>query len=364
MQTNNDLLFIEQTLAGITGLDADAMNAVRARQNILTKPAGSLGRLEELSIRLAGIQGKTSPQATRKTVIIMAGDHGVATEGVSAYPAEVTPQMVLNFLRGGAAINVFARQVGAQVVVVDMGVAADLPDHPQLLKRKIGYGTANLARGAAMTREQALAAVRAGIEIAGQYTGGLDLLATGDMGIGNTTPSSAIVAAFTGLDVSDVTGRGTGLDDGGLQRKIEIIRRALEVNQPDSQDPLDVLAKVGGYEIAGLVGLIFGAAAARVPVVIDGFISSAAALVATEWLPDVRNYLIAAHSSVEIGHRVMLERMELSPLLNLNLRLGEGTGAALAMSMLEASVRALNEMATFSEAGVSDRQETETSPLR
>lgn len=347
---------IAATLAAIKPLDETAMQAARQRQNELTKPPGSLGRLEELSVKLAGIQSRVRPTVERKTIVVMAADHGVAQEGVSAYPAEVTPQMVLNFLQGGAAINVFARQVGAQVLVVDLGVAADLPPHPALLNCKVGYGTANLAQGPAMTTEQALAAICQGIEVAGELGGKVDLLATGDMGIGNTTAASAIVAAFTGLDVELVTGRGTGLDEAGWKNKVKIIRQSLEINQPDPANPLDVLTKVGGFEIAGLVGLIFGAATARVPVVIDGFISSAAALVATEWWPEVSNYLIAAHNSVEIGHRAMLERMELSPLLNLNLRLGEGTGAALAMGIVEAAARALNEMATFGEAGVSDSQ--------
>lgn len=358
--TFTGLELVEETLRRVAPLDEEAMGVARARHLELTKPPGSLGRLEELSIRLAGIQGRAQPSVGRKAIVIMAADHGVTVEGVSAYPAEVTPQMVLNFLNGGAAINVFARQVGAQVIVADLGVASDLPLHPALFNRKIGYGTRNLAVGPAMSREEALAAVVAGIEIAVSLSNDphpVELLGTGDMGIGNTTPSSAIVAAFTGLPVAAVTGRGTGVDNEGLQRKIAVIERALRVNQPDPSDPLDVLAKVGGFEIAGLVGLIFGAAAARVAIVIDGFISSAAALVATEWHPPVRDYLIAAHSSVEVGHRVMLERMELSPLLNLNLRLGEGTGAALAMSVVEAASRALNEMATFGEAGVRDNKE-------
>jgi nicotinate-nucleotide--dimethylbenzimidazole phosphoribosyltransferase len=242
-----------------------------------------------------------------------------------------------------------------------MGVASDLPVHEGLLNHKIGYGTRNMAQGPAMTTAETLQAVLAGIEIARQeIEKGLDIVGTGDMGIGNTTPSSAIVSVFSGRSVADVTGRGTGLDDAGLRHKIEVIERALEVNQPDPSNPLEVLSKVGGFEIAGLVGLIFGAAAGKIPVVIDGFISTAAALVASEWCPAVRDYLIAAHSSVEIGHRVMLERLELVPLLNLNLRLGEGTGAALAMSIIEAASRVMSEMATFSEAGVSEASSAET----
>jgi nicotinate-nucleotide--dimethylbenzimidazole phosphoribosyltransferase len=348
-----------ETIAEIKPLDAESIAQARARQTVLTKPAGSLGRLEEISIKLAGITANPRPKLDRKAVIVMAGDHGVAAEGVSAYPSEVTPQMVLNFLRGGAAINVIARQVGAKVIVVDMGVAVDLPPHPELLVRKIGYGTANIAYGAAMSEEQAFSAIASGIEtIAAQAVQGLDLVATGDMGIGNTTPSSAIVAAFTGRPVVEVTGRGTGVDDAGLARKIATIERALMVNKPDPHNALDVLTKVGGFEIAGLVGVIFGAVARRVPVIVDGFISTAAALVASEWVPQVHDYLIAAHNSVEIGHRLMLEWMELNPLLNLNLRLGEGTGAALAMSVIEAAARTLDEMATFSEAGVSEKNET------
>lgn len=355
---NKNSILIARTLASIQSLHQPSIEAVYARQAVLTKPTGSLGRLEELTIKLAGITAQPQPVIKNKVIVVMAGDHGVATEGVSAYPAEVTAQMLLNFLNGGAAINVIARQVGARVVVVDMGVAADLPAHPALLQRKVAYGTANIAHGPAMTNAQMLQAVATGIEIAEmQATLGADLIGTGDMGIGNTTPSSAIVAAFTNRAVVDVTGRGTGVDDEGLARKIAVIETALAVNQPDPTLASDVLVKVGGFEIAGLVGLIFGAAARRIPLVIDGFISSAAALVATEWHPLVRDYLIAAHNSVEIGHRLMLERMELNPLLNLNLRLGEGTGAALAMSVVEAAARTLNEMATFGEAGVSQKSE-------
>lgn len=351
---------IIETLSKIGSLDAQASEAARQRQDQLTKPAGSLGRLEELSLKLAGISGQARPQIKNKAVIVMAADHGVTADGVSAYPSEVTAQMVLNFLAGGAAINVFARQVGARVVVVDMGIASDLPSNPQLQVHKVGYGTRNMVVGPAMTLAEAEEAIVTGIEIVeAEVDKGLDLVATGDMGIGNTTPSSAIIAAFTGIAVEKVTGRGTGLDDNSLQHKVRVIEQALQFNQPNPGDALDVLSKVGGFEIAGLVGVILGAAARRVPIVIDGFISTAAALVATELCPNVRDYLIAAHNSVEIGHRVMLERMELNPLLNLNLRLGEGTGAALAMSVIEAAARVLDEMATFGEAGVSEKTEAE-----
>ncbi len=326
------------------------------RQKRLTKPTGSLGRLEDLSVQIATIQGTATPDVSRKAVVVMAGDHGVNVEGVSAYPADVTRQMVLNFLAGGAAINVLARQAGARVCVVDMGVAAEFPADSRVINAKVDYGTRNMAKGPAMTRQQAELCVTRGMEVANQEIDrGLDLIATGDMGIGNTTPSSAIAAVFTGEAVEKVTGRGTGVDDRGLAVKIAVIKEAIRVNQPDRNDPLDVLAKVGGFEIGGLAGLIIGAASRSVPIVVDGFISTAAALLAVELAPDVRPYLIAAHRSVEIGQRAMLEKIGVEPLMDFNLRLGEGTGAALAFHVIEASVRLLNEMATFEDAGVSDR---------
>ena len=345
------------TLPSIPPIDAIAQNAARARQDQLTKPTGSLGQLEDLSVQLAAITGQLKPSLARKAVVVMAGDHGVAHEGVSAYPAEVTPQMVLNFLHGGAAINVLARQANARVIVVDVGVNADFDPMPGLERRKVARGTQNMVRGPAMTRAQAEEAIAIGLDIVEEeFAKGLDVIATGDMGIGNTTPSAAICAVMTGLPVAQVTGRGTGVDDAGLQHKVSLIERALEMNQPDRSDPLDVLSKVGGLEIAGLAGVIIGGAAHRLPVVIDGFISGAAALIAAALVPEVKPYLIAAHQSVEIGHRAMLEHLGLRPLLNLNLRLGEGTGAALAFNLIEAAVRILNEMATFAEAGVSDKE--------
>ena len=343
-------------ISTIPPLDLAAEAAARARQGTLTKPSGSLGRLEELSVQLAAITGEARPSVVDKAVIIMAGDHGVVAEGVSAYPAEDTRQMVLNFLRGGAAINALARQAQARVVIVDVGVAADLAPQAGLELRKVAHGTRNMALGPAMTRIQAEEAIAVGMQVVeGEAARGLDLVATGDMGIGNTTASAAIAAALTGCPPAQVTGRGAGLDDAGLARKIAVIERALAVNQPDPRDPLDVLSKVGGLEIAGLVGVIFGAAAHRIPVVIDGFISGAAALVAAGLVTDVKPYLIAAHQSVEVGHRVILERLGLRPLLDLGLRLGEGTGAVLAFHLIEAAARILNEMATFAEAGVSDK---------
>lgn len=348
---------LAEIIKEIKPLDENAMQSARARQDTLTKPRGSLGRLEELSIQLAGMKVDPFPSVERKAVIVMAADHGVTREGVSAYPADVTRQMVLNFLRGGAAINVLARQAGARVTVVDIGVAADFQPMPGLLQRKVMCGTRNQAEGPSMTREEAEQALQVGAEVLNEEAKrGLDIVATGDMGIGNTTPSSAIAAALTGLPVARVVGRGTGIDDQGLERKIRVIERSLAVNQPDANDPMDVLHKVGGLEIAGLAGVMIAAASRRIPVVVDGFISTAAAMIAVGLAPVVRDYLIAAHQSVEIGHQAMLKHLKLAPLLDLNLRLGEGTGAALAFHLIEASTRILREMATFDEAGVSDKE--------
>ncbi len=340
----------------ITPLNSKAMTEAQARQDMLTKPQGSLGRLEELSIQLAGIQGKSIPQIKNKAIVTMAGDHGVVAEGVSAYPKEVTAQMVTNFIHGGAGINVIARQVGARVAVVDIGVAANLEPIPKLLSRKIAPGTQNIASGAAMTGEQAIKAVEAGIEVVmSEITKGLDIVGTGDMGIGNTTASSAICAVMTGKTVAEVTGRGTGIGNEQLKHKREVISRALAINQPDPKRPMDVLTKVGGFEIGGLIGVMLGAAAHRVPVVIDGFISGAAALLATALSPGLNDFLIAAHASAEAGHQLLLRHLGLQPLLNLRMRLGEGTGAALGIFLAETAARVLSEMSTFTEAGVSER---------
>ncbi len=347
---------LQSTIERIGPLDREMMAQARARQDTLTKPRGSLGRLEDLSVQVAGITGQLIPPMDHKAVLVMAGDHGVAREGVSAYPAEVTPQMVLNFLRGGAAINVLARQVGARVVVVDVGVAFDFEPSPGLLNYKVAHGTQNLAAGPAMTREQAIQSIEAGIRaVQHEMAHGLHLVATGDMGIGNTTPSSAITAAITGRPVAAVTGRGTGLSDEQLAAKVGVIERALAVNRPDPADPLDVLSKVGGFEIGGIAGVILGAAAHRLPVIIDGFISGAGALIAAGLCPRAADYMIAAHNSVEVGHRAILSHLAVEPIFDLNMRLGEGTGAALAMNVVEAAVRILKEMATFASAGVSDR---------
>jgi nicotinate-nucleotide--dimethylbenzimidazole phosphoribosyltransferase len=351
---------LQEVLKNIKPVDQSRSNAIQAQLDNLTKPQGSLGRLEELAKKYCLITGKDRPTIRNKIIFTFAGDHGVTEESVSAFPKEVTPQMVLNFIRGGAGVNVLAKHAGARVIVVDMGVDYEFEPVDGLEIRKIARGTKNMTKGPAMTRDEAERAVLAGIELVEKYKSGLDLLGTGDMGIGNTTPSSAIVSVITGTDPEKVTGRGTGIDDQSLKNKVAIIKKAIAVNRPDPKDALDVLAKVGGYEIAGIAGLVLGAALYRIPVVIDGFISTAGALIAAELNPLSKGYMIAAHQSVEIGHRKMLEHMEQIPLLDLNLRLGEGTGAALGMSLVEAGVKILGEMATFAAAGVAEKIEEET----
>jgi len=342
----------------ISPLDEKVMAQARARQDTLTKPQGSLGRLEELSIQLAGIAGKPIPQIKHKAIITMAGDHGVVAEKVGNWPQAVTAQMVYNFLHGGAGINVLARQAGARVVVVDIGVATELEPNPQLLSRRVASGTRNMAQGPAMSREQAVTAIEIGIDVVTAEAGkGLDIVGTGDMGIGNTTASSAICAVMAKRRAAEVTGKGTGITDEQLAHKIEVVKKALAVNHPDPADPIDVLAKVGGFEIGGLAGVMLGAAANRIPVVIDGFISGAASLIATGLSPRLKDYLIAAHVSAEPGHKLLLKHLGLAPLLDLGMRLGEGTGAALGILLAEAAARILGEMATFAEAGVSERSE-------
>lgn len=348
---------LENIIRSIQPLDEPAMQAARSRQNELTKPPGSLGRLEALSIQIAGITGRPRPTLRRPAIITLAADHGIARQGVSAFPVEVTAQMVLNFLRGGAGINVLARHVGAEVIVADLGVAVDLPASDDLIVNKIGYGTRDFSVEPAMTREQARQSIEAGIRIAqAAIARGCDILGTGEMGIGNTTPSSAITAVFTGRPAREITGRGSGVDDAGLARKVSVIEAALARHRPDPTDGLDVLSKVGGFEIGGLAGVMLGAAAARAPVVVDGFISGAAALIAASLAPTARDYMIAAHRSVEIGHRAIFEHLRLQPLFDLDLRLGEGTGAALGISICQAACKVLDEMATFTEAGVSNKE--------
>ena len=348
---------LNKTLASIKPLDKSAMEKAAARQDTLIKPQGALGRLEEISIRLAGIQGKAIPQINNKAVITMAGDHGVVAEKVGNYPQEVTPQMVLTFVGGGAAINIIARQVGARVVVVNMGVAGDLPANIPVVNKLVARGTANMAKGPAMTRAQAVQAIESGIEVVNaEIDKGLDIVGTGDMGIGNTTPSAAICAVMTGQSVARVTGRGTGLSDEQLQHKISVIEKAITLNNPDAGNALDVLTKVGGFEIGGIAGVILGAAARGVPVVVDGFISGAAALIAEGLSPQVKEYMFLGHLSVEPGHRIMAEKLGLRPIVTLDLRLGEGTGAAIGIFIAETSAKILAEMATFGEAGVSESE--------
>lgn len=346
---------LKDALKAIAPLDAALLDKAQQRLDTLTKPKDSLGRLEEFARKLVGITGDLRPGIKRKIIFTFAADHGVADEGVSAFPKEVTPQMVLNFLNGGAGINVLSRHAGAEVVVVDVGVDYDFGDAPGLVKRKVVRGTKNMRKGPAMTREEAVKCVEAGIDLAYEYAGPGAIFGTGEMGIANTTPSSAIIAAFSGEKVSTVTGRGTGVGDSVLEHKIRVIEESLRVNSPDPSDPLDVLSKVGGAEIAAIAGLIIGASARRVPVVVDGFISTAGALVAYELNPLVSDYIFASHNSVEKGHRVMLERMRLRPFVDLDLRLGEGTGAAIGISLVEAGVKIYNEMATFGDAGVSEK---------
>jgi len=341
----------------VAPLDEAAMAAARARQDRLTKPQGSLGRLEEISIQLAGITGRCPPPIpTRKTVLVFAGDHGVVAQGVSAFPQAVTPQMVLNFLRGGAAINVLARQAGARVIVVDAGVAAHIPSTDNLIQGKIAWGTADFTVGPAMTREQAVAALELGAHVAQeQIQRGLDLLACGDMGIGNTTPSAASTAVITGRPPRGVTGPGTGIGPATLEHNGRVVGRVVARKRPARGGGRAGLRQGGGVEIGAIAGAMIAAGAARVPIVVDGFIATASALIACALVPGLRPYLIAGHRSQEPGHDAALAHLGLQPLLDLRMRLGEGTGAVLAFHVIEAAARILNEMATFAEAGVSER---------
>jgi nicotinate-nucleotide--dimethylbenzimidazole phosphoribosyltransferase len=347
--------FFEATFRKIFPQDQEFRDKATARLEQLTMPHWALGDLMDLAVDLAGMTRSLAPPVRRKKVVVMVGDHGVTAEGVSKYPSEVTAQMVYNFVAGGAGINALARQAGAGVEVVDMGCAADLSelaDQGKIISKKIAPGTQNIAHGAAMTRTHAVMAVEAGIEVANQLAPDVDVFGTGDMGIGNTTPSTAIVATLTGKSVDELTGRGTGLDDEQLAHKKKVLERVLRINKPDARDGLDVLARVGGFEIGGIAGLIIGAAANRKPVVVDGFISTAGALIACSLEPFVRDFIICAHRSMEQGHGAMQEKIGCRPLLDLNLRLGEGTGAALAMNLVEAAVAVLTEVATFEDAGV------------
>jgi nicotinate-nucleotide--dimethylbenzimidazole phosphoribosyltransferase len=347
---------LDRTIDKVGPLDENAMRAAEARQLTLTKPTNALGRLETISIHLAGITGEAIPTFPDKVVAVMAADHGVTAEGVSAYPAEVTPGMVANFAAGGAAINVLSRHVGARVIVTDVGVNADISGLVGVRHRKVRMGTANMALGPAMTREEAVRAVEIGIELVDEAVGqGASMFATGEMGIGNTTAASAVISALTGRPVAEVTGRGTGIEPEALPHKVAVIEKALRVNRPDPSDPLDVLTKVGGLEIAALAGVFIASAAWRRPVLMDGFISAAAALAAVRLCPAAAVYILPRHVSVEVGHQVVLNELGLVPLFDLQMRLGEGTGAVLAMGLVDAAAKTLAEMATFESAGVVNR---------
>ncbi|HMK36128.1 MAG TPA: nicotinate-nucleotide--dimethylbenzimidazole phosphoribosyltransferase [Desulfomonilaceae bacterium] len=361
---------LEQTISRIGLLNQAAMTAAERHQGLLAIPRGSLGRLHEFCVRLAGITGNPRPEITDLALITMAGDHGVADQGVSLFPQEVTREMVANFAQGGAAINVLARHIGARLTVVDMGVAGPLPALPvgndssmRLIHRRVGHGTADMSRGPAMSRDEAIQSLEAGIQVFGEERSrGLHAVGTGDMGIANTTPSSAIAAVMLKCAPEDVVNQGTGIDGDALRHKVEVVARSLSVNKPDREDPLDVLAKVGGFEIGGIAGVILAACAARTPVVVDGFISTAAALLASRFHPGVRDYLFAGHQSAVLGHKLMLDDLALSPMVDLGMRLGEGTGAAFGLSILVAASRISREMLTFDEAEVSDPQAGRQSP--
>lgn len=349
---------IPETVKKIKSIDRSLHEKALARLDMLTKPQGSLGRLEEFAMKLVGIYGNEMPELPRKIIFTFAGDHGIADAGVSAFPKEVTPQMVFNFIRGGAGINVLARQAGAEVAVVDAGVDFDFEGAEGMHHMKVMRGTRNMLEGPAMTRDEAEKCIEVGISLATEYKEkGFTLVGTGDMGIGNTTPSSAICSCITGLPVKDVTGRGTGIDYKTLEGKVSAIQKALEVNRPDPADGMDVLSKVGGAEIGAIAGLCLGAAAEGVPVVVDGFISTAGALIAYTIEPKVAEYMFSAHRSVEVGQDAMLEKMGLNPIVDLGMRLGEGTGSALAMMLIESGLRIYREMSTFADAGVSEQED-------
>jgi len=342
-------------LNSITNTNGKFADEAQNRLDSLTKPQGSLGRLEEFAKQLVAITEDRMPSLDKKVVFTFAGDHGVAEEGVSAFPKEVTPQMVMNFVNGGAGINVLARHAGADVVAVDVGVDYDFGklDKEGFVSRKVVSGTKNMRKGPAMTREEAEKCINVGIELADEYAGkGYKMFGTGEMGIANTTPSSAITALLTGLSIEDITGRGTGINDDAWKNKVQVIKDSISINSPDASDPIDVLSKIGGAEIAAIAGLIMGAAANKVPVVVDGFISTAAALIAYLIEPKTKGYMFAAHRSQEIGHKALLEKIGLRPILELEMRLGEGTGAALAMLVIEGGLKTYKEMATFEEAAV------------
>lgn len=352
-----NMALLQDILVSISPVDAAWEARAQKRLDMLTKPRGSLGRLEDLARKLCALMQEEKPQLNEKVIFVLASDHGIVAEGVSAYPQDVTWQMVLNFLQGGAAINVLSRAAQSRVRVVDAGVAKDFKPADGLIVKKINKGTSNFLQGPAMTREDAVRSVLSGVQLVEneRENGGAHIIGTGEMGIGNTSAASAITAVITGKPVSEVTGRGTGLETDQLARKIHVIEKAIAVNKPDREDALDILSKIGGYEIGGLAGVILGAAKNKIPVMLDGFISGAAALIADLLSPAARPYLIAAHRSAEPGHDAILSHLGLKPLLDLGMRLGEGTGAALGMFLAECACRIFNEMATFEEAGVSEK---------
>jgi len=349
---------IKETIQKIKPIKFKLMEEAQKRLDNLTKPQGSLGKLEDFARRIVGISGNLNPEMKRKVIFVMAGDHGVAHEKVSAFPQEVTYQMVFNFIRGGAGINVLARHIGAEILVVDIGVAKDFASEKGLIIKKIAYGTKNIVKGPAMSKDEAERAIIAGIEVFEDELSrkGIDIIGLGEMGIANTTPSSAIVACLTKSKVEEVTGQGTGINQNQLKNKIRVVKQAIKINHPDPEDGLDVLSKIGGFEIGGLVGCIFAAAAHRVPIVIDGFISCASALIAIKLAPLVKDYIFASHNSVEKGHKIALKYIGKVPMFDLSMRLGEGTGAALGISFIEAGVKILTQMATFTDAGVENKR--------
>ncbi len=349
---------LSRAIDAIKPINKDIHDKALERLAQQARPAGSLGMLESLSARLAGITGKIDVHLKNKVIVTCAGDHGVVDEGISVFPQEVTQQMVYNFVNEGASINVLAKHAGARVFVADFGVNHDFENDLPIFHKKIRKGTSNFVVEPAMTKDEAVASIEGGIDIVDQLIRDepVDMLGTGDMGIGNTTPSSAVIAAFSGIAVAELTGRGTGIDDKTLEQKIKVIEKGLKIHRPDPKDAIDVLSKVGGFEIGGLAGLVIGAASHGVPVVCDGLISTAGALIACEIVPAAKQYLFAGHRSVEAGHRFMHERLELEPLLDIKFRLGEGTGAAVAMELLDASTRILADILTFDEVAIKNAQ--------
>ena len=355
------MTLIKDTCRQIVEPNAEIASRTQRRLDQKTKPLRSLGRLEDLACQIAAIRDSENPSPPKKAIVVMAADHGVVEEGVSAYPQAVTGQMCLNFAAGGAAINILAKHAGSIVVVVDMGIKQALPDSDRILCRRVGAGTKNFTLGPAMTREEAVQAIEIGIAISQDLVSkGVTLVGLGEMGIGNTTASSALLSSLMQIPPEEVTGHGTGIELAAFGRKISAIKRGLAVNAPNPSDPIDVLAKVGGFEIAGLVGITLGCAANRVAVLMDGFIASVAAYIATRLESTVISYLIASHRSVEVGHSLILATLGKDPLFDLKMRLGEGTGAALAMGYIDASLRILEEMSTFDSAKV-DQAERSTS---